>query len=210
MSLAVSARGGPREDSYLQERCLPLVRAFIQKQAIAYDSLFPTGKIVFRRVDFSDESDVAVARVSLEKRLAFVLIGDGKTNAVTYFSDRTNWKPAVMEPGRESEIRALAGQSNLLNHVTALVLARELFRLQGHREENFHPVEFQQMVWTEAAPQKRIPLPFYEARWARRDVKLPLHEQPSIYPSVRLVVSGVISNLVEYEAIALRDPVSGK
>jgi len=140
----------------------------------------------------------------LERRFSFMFIGKDATNGITYFYDKSSgWSSRLLDPKNEREMRALAQQTNLLNNTTALELVRKYFRFQGHGESNFHPVRFKQMVWASDVPSRRIVLPFYEAEWARRDVKLPVEENESIYPSVTIIVSGLQTNLVAYSKIQL-------
>jgi hypothetical protein len=89
-----------------------------------------------------------------------------------------------------------------LNDQTALALAKKYFRLQGHKEENFHPVEFRQLSWAMKGDPDYVPLPFYEAVWYRKDVKETERDEGiARLPHVRIEVSGVTSNLVSYSKL---------
>ena len=192
---------GENEDTYFEEKCLPLVRDFIRRNALPYDASFPTNRISHRQVEFSPASTVYLSRMMLDKRFAFLFTGTQHLNSIDSYSDKgSSWRPSLMDPNNEQQMHLLAERTNLLVTTSALALAREYFRLQGHDEKNFKPVKFEQMVWADAIPSRRIVLPFYEAEWLRKDAT-PAHGL--LPPSVRIIVSGLESNLAHYSKIAL-------
>ena len=130
----------------------------------------------------------------LEKKHAFLFVGNHKTNGITIYSDKTSpWKPSLMDPKNEGKMREMSARTNLLNDKTALELATKYFRLQGHDEKNFHPVKFEHEIWARDVPSRRILLPFYHAEWVRLDT--PKEDYSHM---VTITVSGIESNLVHY------------
>ncbi len=197
----LSAVAGQREDAYFEEKCLPVVRDFIRRNRLAYDADFPTNKISHHLVDFTPDSRRYSSRMMLEKHYAFLFLGSAQANAIIFFHDKLSaWSFGLLEPENEQTMRGLAARTNLLNRSTALEMARRYFRLQGHSEKNFRAVKFEQVVWAESVPSKRIVLPFYEAEWLRLDAD---PSNDSIPPSVRITISGLESNMVHYSKISL-------
>lgn len=192
------------EDSYLADKCVPLVREFLKRNAIAYDAAFPTQRISHSQVDYTARSGVYLSRLMLDRRFSFLFTGTGGTNGITFFVDKaSSWSPRLLDPQNEAQMLQLASASNCLSISTALDLANRYFHLQGHQQKNFHPVVFRQITWAESVPSRRIVLPFYEAEWVRRDVPLPVEKNESIYPSVTVIVSGLKSNFIAYSKILL-------
>lgn len=204
MVCGLAIEAGEMEQGYLAKHCIPLVRDFMRKHRPSYSADFPTNNITHWRVEYEPDSEVVLSRLMLDRRYAFLFIGNKTTNGIQSFKDKgSSWSDSLMDPSREKEMREIASRTNLLNDSTALALAKECFRLRGHDERNFHPVRFKQLVWAWGVPSRRIVLPFYEADWARRDVKLPVEEIETIYPSVFIVISGLESNMVSYSKIQL-------
>lgn len=201
--LCVTA-AGEREASYYVNRCLPLAREFLSRNQIATDLNFTTNLVSHWQVHFEKETDVYLSRLMLTNRFAFMFIGRDSINGVTHFFDKgSGWNSKLMDPKNERQMREIAARKNMLNDSSALALAKRYFHLQGHDQANFHPPRFKQMVWAWGVPSRRIALPFFEAEWARRDVKVPIEENESIYPSVTIIVSGLESNLVVYSKTLL-------
>lgn len=192
--LAFPLSAGEREDNYMKHMCLPLVREFIERNHISYDPHFPTNQISHHQVEYHRESGIYLSRLMLEKKHAFLFVGNQKTNGITIYSDKTSaWKPSLMDPKNEEKMRVVSSRTNHLNDQTALALARHYFRLQGHDEKNFHPVKFEQEIWARDVASRRIVLPFYHAEWVRMDT--PKEDYSRM---VTITVSGTESNLVHY------------
>ncbi len=200
----LAVKAGEMEEAYLAKHCIPLVREFMRKHRASYNADFPTNNITHWRVEYEQDSGVFLSRLMLDRRYAFLFVGNKTTNGIKFFNDKgSSWSASLMDPSREKEMRGLESRTNLLNDSTALALAKECFRLLGHDERNFHPVRCKQMIWAWGVPSRRIVLPFYEAEWARRDVKLPVEEIDTLYPSVFMVISGLESNMVSLSKIQL-------
>jgi len=208
MLAAGCACAGEREETYYREKCLPLVREFIRTNHLAFDPDFATNKISHHDVEYSDESKKFSSRTMLEKRLTFFFAGDTNHTRIYYFQDKVGWTPGMLNPGKQKEeqARGWAARTDLLNTNSARVLLLETFRRLGHHESNFHPMEFEHVTWEYHGPSRPIVLPFYLGTWIRSDVK---PSNNSYVPSVRITVSGVQSNLVEYMP-ALLPHIPGK
>jgi len=102
--------------------------------------------------------------------------------------------------GKIDAIKAL-NLRNKLNNTNALELAKKFFKLQGHKEENFHPAEFGQSSWSGGDDDRGGKLPYYEIRWYRKDVAeadIESGKAKEILKSVRIEVSGIDSHLISY------------
>lgn len=194
LAFFASGKAGERDDTYFNTMCLPLVRDFIKRNNLPYASEFPTNKVSNRRVQYVPESGMYSSRMMLEKRYAFLFLGNSITNGITMFSDkRSAWSFGLMNPENETRMRELSKLTNLLDNASALELARQYFRLQGHNETNFHSVKMEQAIWARDVPSRRIVLPFYTAEWVRSD--FPIDDYAH---GVSIVISGVESNMVHY------------
>jgi hypothetical protein len=131
---------------------------------------------------------------------------DGKALEVHAFNDSNvnTYYDLSGAPKEKIEAIKTLNLRNKLNEHTALELARTYFRLQGHKEENFWPVEFTQCYWidqTERKPEERV-LPFYRAEWFRKDIRKEDRESGvAALPHVNIELSGITSNLVLYEKL---------
>lgn len=187
-----------REERYFREQCLPLARAFLKTNHIAYDSEFPTNRIRNWKVNFTSESGVYSSQMALDGRVNFMFQGrEGAANLLQYFIDSRAWRDVWLEPEHVEKLRSISAQRNCLTTNTALALARRCLMSQGYRETDFHPVIGEQVIWAGAIPQKRIVLPVYQFNWISRKVALP-PKPGQTPPSVRMTVSGISSNVVEY------------
>ncbi|MBF8297250.1 MAG: hypothetical protein HW389_3795 [Bacteroidetes bacterium] len=201
------ALGQNNEVAYLQERMLPAVRDFIRRNQLAYDPDFPTNRIRHYRVEFAPEIDAVFSRMMLEKKYAFLLSEKAKVCEIWSFQDTETRPFRDYSNVTPEEREVILSRTNVLNKQSVLALAAKHFKLQGHREENFHPPEFWQHVLGEKNPDPatHLPLPLYEATWYRKDVKL--EERNSLgfagMPNVLIIVSGLNSNLVYYSKVAM-------
>jgi hypothetical protein len=198
--------GGEREKNYLESRMIPVAREFIQRNGLPYGTNFGVDKIFRYRVEFltNRPAPFVMSSMRVEKQYAFDFFEDNGVLEVWSFADtsvRTYYDLSTAPKEKIEAVRAL-NLRNKLNDDTALALAKKHFRFQGHKEENFHPVEFRQMSWATKGERDYVPLPFYEAVWYRKDVKQSDREEGlARLPHVRIEVSGVTSNLVSYSKL---------
>lgn len=206
LGAVLSLAGGERETNYLEGRMVPFAREFIQRNALPYDTNFGVDKIVRFRVEFLTNRPAAfiMSNLRIEKRYAFSFTEENGVLGVSWFKDvsvETYYDLSAAPKEKIEAVRALKLR-NKLNDQTGLVLARKYFRLQGHDEKNFHPVEFRQLSWAAKGDPDYVPLPFYEAVWYRKDVKQTERDEGiARLPHVRIEVSGITSNLVSYSKL---------
>jgi hypothetical protein len=198
--------GGERERNYLESRMIPFAREFIQRNALPYGTNFGMEKILRYRVEFltNRPAPFIMSNMRIEKRYAFSYTEDNGVLGVGWFKDvsvETYYDLSAAPKEKIEAVRAL-NLRNKLNERTALALAGKYFRLQGHDEKNFHPVEFRRLSWAVKGDPDYVPLPFYEAVWYRKDVKLRERDDGiARLPHVRIEVSGMTSNLVSYSKL---------
>jgi hypothetical protein len=184
---------------------MPTVRQFILRNDLPRNSGSLTGDIVKWDISFPAHWPGVVGEVRLINQSRFDWSSDGTNSHVWCYHDGT--KTSFNLAGAPLEkVEAVKGLilKNKLNDKTALDLAKTYFRLQGHKEEDFHPPEFGQYGWGEKGESDYVPYPFYMARWYRRDVTREDRESGnSTLPSVMIKVSGINSNLVSYHKWAI-------
>ena len=131
------------------------------------------------------------------------------TNVKTYFS--------LDNPPKE-KIKALQALNlrNKLNQKSAEALAKKYFKLLGHKEENFHPLDFfpsegARGYWISAPempPAQERLLPYYGFTWYRKDVKVEeLQDGSTNFKEVIIEVSGIDSSLVSYSKLGIEMPI---
>jgi hypothetical protein len=202
----LSLAGGEREVNYLESRMIPFAREFIKRNGLPYGTNFGADKILRYKVEFltNRSAPFVMSSMRIEKQYAFDFRDDNGTMEVRSFWDasvRTYYDLSAAPKEKIQAVRAI-NLRNKLNDQTALALAKKYFRLQGHKEENFHPVEFRQLSWAMKGDPDYVPLPFYEAVWYRKDVKETERDEGiARLPHVRIEVSGVTSNLVSYSKL---------
>ncbi len=196
-------RAGEKEEAFLKQKMLPLAGEFIRKNQLPYNADFNTNKITHYGVDFFEDRPGGQAKMMIEKRFAFFFVEDAGVIELNGFRDVSVKPDKDYSDATVAERKVILAQTNLLNDKSALALAEKYFVLQGHKKENFHPVEFHQIIWGELDPDKSkyLPLPFYLAEWKRKDVDL--NDPNQMVPMVRIVVSGLKSNLASYHKINL-------
>ncbi len=195
--------GGEREQAYLERQMLPLAREFLHRNSLSGDTNFGVEKVARHRVEFltNRPAPFAISNMRIGKQYSFRFFDDNGVLEVRSFTDvsvETYYDLSEAQKEEVEAVRALNSR-NKLNDEMGIALVRKFFRLQGHKEENFHPVEFRQMSWANKGEPDYVPLPFYEAQWYRKDVKKADREQGlARLPCVRIEVSGITSNLVSY------------
>jgi hypothetical protein len=96
---------------------------------------------------------------------------------------------------------------NKLNKKSAEILATKYFKMLGHKEENFHsldfyPPEVTQGYWVsapESPPINERLLPYFAVTWYRKDVKVDeIKDGDSNFREATIEVSGVDLGLISY------------
>jgi hypothetical protein len=204
---------GEREDKILNEKLIPLIQDFIQRNGLPDGSEIATNKIKRRVIDFYDDGRIGgQGTILFTNGLSFGLFWNENAFEVRHFTTKTKtYYHLDFAPKEQLEAVIALNLRNKLNDKTALELARKYFRLQGHKEKDFHPPELFQECWTggppEYKPQEKRRLPYYRVDWYRKDVKPedkdPVKGKLAMLPCVDIVVSGIDSNLVSYSKISL-------
>ena len=121
-------------------------------------------------------------------------------------------------PKEKIEALKALNLQNKLNKESAAALAGKYLKLLGHKEENFHsldfyPPEIAQGYWVSAPEMPSVNerhLPYYEITWYRKDVtktELDAHDSNAELKSVIIEVSGIDSSLISYSKGML--PING-
>jgi hypothetical protein len=178
----------PREDAYFA-RCLTLAREFLRTNSIA--SELDDRSVKRRSVVVDPDTGFYTLAMSVGERFDVEFGEHAGTNLVEGFTDREEMRVAF---GEEGKAAAIAG-TNLMSEGAALSLAHYMFRRQGHREQDFHPVQVKLMTTEAGVLGKAEILPCYVVTWIPRKVKLPPTDDS---PAVAVVVSGIHSNVIAY------------
>jgi len=189
-----------KEEAFFYEKMIPLAQEFIQRNGLPYDSKLGTNSITRYLVDFYKNRPGGQANLKLDNDWWFYFFSDGQNTEVRRFHDKTKTSYNLSDAPKEKieAVKAL-NLRNKLNDQTALELATKYFKLQGHKADDFHPVEFRQMSWADKGDPDYVPLPFYHAEWYRKDVKKEDRDAGIVaLPSVMIEVSGINSNLIYY------------
>jgi hypothetical protein len=126
--------------------------------------------------------------------------GDGTNSEIMFFHDGTKTFYNLARASK-AEIQAVKALSlrNRLNDKSALELAKHFFKLQGHKEEDFHPPEFGPYTWGQKGAPDYIQYPFYMTEWYRKDVNLDDRNKGIVtLPCISIIVSGITSNMINY------------
>ena len=102
-------------------------------------------------------------------------------------------------------VKALLLQ-NKLNEEKAVALAKKYFKLLGHREEDFHSLDFYpgeivQDDWSGGEDGRGGWLPYYRITWYRKDVtakELDDNDSAAKLKTIIIEVSGIDSSLISY------------
>ena len=202
--------GGEKEVSYLKETMLPLAREFLLRIGETNDLPSTTNHIYQYKVDYFDDRIGCMAKMRLTNGCVFCF--HTETNLTEVWSFHRNLKTYYeLENSSDEKIKALKtlNSQNKLNKKNAAALALKFFKMLGHKEDNFHPLDFyppeiSQSYW--AVKQNTLPvyeryLPYYEITWYRKDVKLEdlkNHDSNAELKTVMLEVSGIDFGLVSY------------
>lgn len=184
------------------------VREFARRNRVPLDPNFSPNEINSFRINYitNNPEFSATGRIMVSNRFAFFFAVHDTNVEVSYFKLVNPSMSALIENRPLSELASVAAKTNLLTEETAFRLAKEYFKLQGHKDENFHAPFFKQITFgnKEHDPKHYFAFPFYEAEWVRKDAKnVPSDLQQVMLPNVVIRVSGITSNLEYYSKVSL-------
>lgn len=188
------------KEQVLRDTMLPLAQEFVRRNGLPYDGGFGTNSIKKYSVDFNVKWHGFISDMTMTNGYFFMFWGDRTNSEVWFFNDgtKTSYNLARASKAQIEAVKALSLR-NKLNDKSALELAKHFFKLQGHKEEDFHPPEFGPYTWGEKGEPDYIQYPFYMARWYRKDANVKDREKGIILPNITIKVSGITSNLVDYQ-----------
>lgn len=197
------------ETTYLTKTMIPLARGFLLRIGRTNDLPFTTNQVQKFRFTWFDYCPGCQADMRLTNGLIFSFLTKTNKSEVCSFKNG-NFKTyySLDHPPKE-KIRALQALNlrNKLNSKSAEILAKKYFKLIGHKEENFHPLDFYPSegargYWVSAPempPANERLLPYYGFTWYRKDVKVEeLEDGSTNFRDVRIEVSGIDSSLISY------------
>jgi hypothetical protein len=207
------------EATYLKETMIPLAREFLLRIGLTNNLPFTTNQVQKYRMSYFYYCPGCQADMRLTNGLVFSFFTKTNKSEVWVFKN-TNVKTYLeLDNPPKEKIKALQALNlrNKLNQKSAEALAKKYFKLLGHKEENFHPLDFfpsegARGYWVSAPempPANERLLPYYGFTWYRKDVKLEKiqnGEEGSI-SKVMIEVSGIDSSLVSYSKLGIEMPI---
>jgi hypothetical protein len=189
------AMAGEKEETYLKETMIPLARDFLQRTGQTNNLPTRTNQIKSYKLDFFNDRSGCLADLRLTNGFSFSFHTETNRTEVWAFNRPVKTYYALENAPREKieAVKAL-NLKNKLNKESALMLAKNYFKLAGRKEENFHPPEIIQCYWSGEPSGK---LPYYEITWYRKDVNLSENGNPDS-KLVIIEVSGIDSSLISY------------
>ena len=192
-----------QKEQVLKTMLIPMAQEFLQRNGLPYEGAFDEDDIVKWRVDFNRGKPGFAASLTLTNGFYFSFFWDGTNSEIWSFDTgrRPSFKGIHSSKDKLQALRDLS-LKNQLNDETALALAEHYFTLQGHKREDFYPVEFGPYTWGKTNDPDYFSLPFYIAQWYRRDVDLKVREEGEVaIPSVTIEISGISSNIIYYSKV---------
>lgn len=211
--------GGEKEETYLKETMIPLAREFLQRIGQTNGLPFMTNQVQKYNVDYFSDRPGCMAVMRLTNGLVFRFHTETNKSEVWSFKNANVKTYFELNNPPKEKIKALQALNlrNKLNQKSAEALAKKYFKLLGHKEENFHPLDFfpsegARGYWVSAPempPANERLLPYYGFTWYRKDVKLEKiqeGEEGSI-SKVMIEVSGIDLGLVSYSKLGIEMPI---
>ena len=198
----VLAMCGEKEDLFFKEKLIPLAQEFVKRNGLSAAN-FGTNSIKKYKVEFfTDGRSGCTANVALKDGRWFYFISNGQDAEINYFHDETKTYYSLADAPKEKiDAVKVLNLRNKLSNTNALKLAEKFFKLQGHKDENFHPAELHQSYWSGGDEDRGGELPYYEVTWYRKDVtkeKRESGDSKELLKSVTIEVSGIDSHLISY------------
>ncbi len=189
-----------KKQAVLDQMMIPMVREFIVRNEIPFDSNFKTNQISKWKFEFHKKRKGGQGYVRLQNRHAFRFFLERDKGEIWNYKDvsvRTYYDLFFAPQEKIDAVKAL-NLRNKLNEKTAVELATKYFKLQGHKPEDFHPPECLQRIWGGTNLSENHNLPYFGVQWYRKDVNLTDVEEGYTRPSVLIEVSGITTNLISY------------
>ncbi|HEY5297742.1 MAG TPA: hypothetical protein VIK59_07440 [Verrucomicrobiae bacterium] len=194
------AVGKEKTEIFFQEKMIPLAQEFVKRNGLQPID-FGTNNIKKCQIQFfTDGRPGCTATLALKNGYWFYFNSDGQNAEVWDFNDYTKTYYALEGAPKEKidAVKAL-NLRNKLSKTSALEVAEKFFKLQGHKEKNFHPAELHQSYWSGGGDNRGGELPYYEITWYRKDVKKTDRDAGiATLPIVIIEVSGIDSHLISY------------
>lgn len=213
---SVSHVPGKLEVAYLKETMIPLAREFLQRIGQTNGLPWATNQVKIYRVSYFSDRPGCMTDMRLTNGLVFSFHTETNKTEVWSFKNANIKTYYSLDNPPKEKIKALQALNlrNKLNNKSAEALAKKYFKLLGHKEENFHPLDFSpsdiaQGYWVSAPempPANERLLPYYGFTWYRKDVKLEEINTGSI-SEVTIEVSGIDLGLVSYSKFGIEMPI---
>lgn len=196
--------GGEKEEAYLKEKMIPLAQEFLRRIGQTNNLPQATNQVKSYKLDYFNDRPGCTADMRLTNGYVFSYCTEtNKTEVWTFRRNIKTYYNLVGVPKAKIEAVKALNLQNKLNKDSALALARKYFKLIGHKEENFHPLDFYppeiiQCYWSGEESGK---LPYFEITWYRNDVTLKELEDNNSNAKLKTViieVSGIDSTLISY------------
>jgi len=199
--------GGEKEDTYLKEKMIPLAQEFLQR--IGQTNNFPLGtnQVKSYKVGYFNDRPGCTAEMRLTNGCAFGFYTEKEKTEIDWFQRpiKTYYNLVNAPKAKIDAVKALSLQ-NKLNKDSAAILATKYFKLLGHKEENFHSLDFYppevlQCYWSGGEDDYGGRLPYYEITWYLKDVtakELDDNDSRAKLKTVVIEVSGIDSSLISY------------
>ncbi|HEY5297597.1 MAG TPA: hypothetical protein VIK59_06710 [Verrucomicrobiae bacterium] len=198
------------EKTYLKETMIPLAQAFLQRMGQTNDLPLETNQIKYYRVTYFHDRPGCQGNLRLTNNTYFSYLTESNKTEIWSFHRPIKTYFDLENPPKE-KIEALQAMNlqNKLNKKSAAILAAKYFKILGHKEKDFHPLDFYppeitQGYWvseSEDLPGNERRLPYYAITWYRKDVTVKELEDNDSYAklkTVRIEVSGIDLGLISY------------
>ena len=201
---------GEKEETYLKEKIIPLAQEFLQRIGQTNNLPLGTNQVKSYKLNYFDDRPGCTADMRLANGYAFSFHTETNQTEIWSFHRSIKTYYELDNPPIE-KVRALQALNiqNKLNKESAAALAAKYLKLLGHKEENFHsldfyPPEISQGYWVsspESPPANERRLPYYEIIWYRKDItkkELDDNDSRAKLTTVTIEVSGIDSSLISY------------
>jgi hypothetical protein len=176
------------------------MQEFIKRNSLPVTD-FKTNTIKKYNVEFFTAGrSGCIANLKLNNGYYFDFYSNGQNTEISQFNDGKTKTYYALDAAPKEEIEAVKSLNlrNKLNDKAALEIARRFFKLEGHKEDDFHPAELRQSYWVGKNDLWGY-LPYYQATWYRKDVtEADRKSGTSSLPLILIEISGVDSHLISY------------
>ena len=139
----VLAMGGEKEEAYLRQTMIPLAQAFLERIGQTNTLILGTNQVKNYRVDWFNDRPGCTASLKLTNGCSFLYYTEkAKTEIDTFRSPIKTYYELNNPPKEKIEALKALNLQNKLNKESAAALAGKYLKLLGHKEENFHSLDF--------------------------------------------------------------------